>query len=321
MTISLAQMTPLWLDKAGTLAKILDYTSQAATAGASLVCFGESLLPGYPFWLSITNGAAFNDDVQKTIHAHYLLQAVDIESGDLEPLCKLAKQRSIAVYVGIIERPLDRGGHSCYCALVYIDANGVIRSVHRKLQPTYEERLCWSPGDGQGLRVHDLSSGWRVGGLNCWENWMPLARTALYAQGENIHVSVWPGGLHNTHDLTTFIAKESRSYVVAVSGLLAKEDLIKRREVVGATIPHLDLMIENSPEWLANGGSCLAAPDGSWVIEPQLKRECLLTAELDLHKVYQERQNFDPTGHYSRPSVLKLTVDRKRQTSADFTDE
>ncbi|MEM6395893.1 MAG: carbon-nitrogen hydrolase family protein [Bacteroidota bacterium] len=372
MLISLAQIIPVWLDKAGTLSKILDYTSQAADAGAKLVCFGESLLPGYPFWLSITGGAAFNDRVQKEIHAHYLSQAVDIEAGDLEPLCQLTKQRGIAVYVGIIERPLDRGGHSCYCSLVYVDANGVIQSVHRKLQPTYEERLCWSPGDGHGLRVHELGDGWRVGGLNCWENWMPLARTALYAQGENIHVSVWPGGLHNTHDLTKFIAKESRSYVVAVSGLLSKEDLAKRRELAETLgneaqksdsdvkmhlygypaqhpknsdsnsgtppaevqkeqpikveetttipIPHLDLMIENSPEWLANGASCIAAPDGSWLIEPQLERECLLTAELDLQKVYEERQNFDPTGHYSRPSVTKLMVDRSRQSSAEFRD-
>ncbi|MEL6392548.1 MAG: carbon-nitrogen hydrolase family protein [Bacteroidota bacterium] len=319
MTVSLAQIAPVWLDKNLTLVKVLDYVSQAADAGARLVCFGESLLPGYPFWLSIAGGASFNDPVQKEIHAHYLTQSVDIEAGDLAPLCTLAAQRGISVYLGIIERPLDRGGHSCYCSLVYINTHGEVQSVHRKLQPTYEERLCWSPGDGHGLRVHELGDGWRVGGLNCWENWMPLSRTALYAQGENLHVSVWPGGLHNTHDLTKFIAKESRSYVIAVSGLLSKADLKDNRS--GAIpIPHIDTIVDNSPEWLANGASCIAAPDGSWLIEPQLERECLLTAELELQKVYEERQNFDPVGHYSRPSVTKLVVDRSRQMAAEFKD-
>ncbi|MEM8585661.1 MAG: carbon-nitrogen hydrolase family protein [Bacteroidota bacterium] len=319
MIVSLAQIAPVWLDKEQTLTKVMDYVSQAADADAQLVCFGESLLPGYPFWLSITGGASFNDQTQKEIHAHYLSQSIDIEAGDLDTLCLLAAQRSISVYLGIIERPLDRGGHSCYCSLVFINANGVIQSVHRKLQPTYEERLCWSPGDGHGLRVHELGNGWRVGGLNCWENWMPLARTALYAQGENIHVSVWPGGLHNTHDLTKFIAKESRSYVIAVSGLLSKAHL-ESRLPAEVPIPHIDLIIANSPDWLANGASCIANPDGSWLIEPRLEEECLLTAELDLNKVYEERQNFDPTGHYSRPSVTKLTVNRERQSSAEFRD-
>ena len=107
---------------------------------------------------------------------------------------------------------------------MYINQQGEIRSVHRKLQPTYDERLTWSPGDGNGLQVHKLKA-FTAGGLNCWENWMPLSRTALYGMGEDLHVAIWPGGLHNTHDLTKFIAKESRSFVISVSGILKKEDI------------------------------------------------------------------------------------------------
>jgi nitrilase len=110
--------------------------------------------------------------------------------------------------LGCIERPVDRGGHSLYASLVYIDSDGVIQSVHRKLMPTYEERLTWSPGDGHRLRVHKLGA-FTVGGLNCWENWMPLVQASLYGQGEDLHIAIWPGGVHNTHNITRFIAFES----------------------------------------------------------------------------------------------------------------
>lgn len=119
-------------------------------------------------WVSLTNGAEWNSPVQKALHAHYLPNAVRIEEGDLNAVCALAKQYHIAVYLGAIERAQDRGGHSAYCSLVYIDPQGIIQSVHRKLQPTYEERLTWAPGDGHGLQVHPLKQ-FTVGGLNCWK--------------------------------------------------------------------------------------------------------------------------------------------------------
>lgn len=227
LTISLAQIAPVWLDRDKTLRKVMRYVSQAAKNKCDLVVFGEALLPGYPFWLELTDGARFNSKVQKEIHAYYMANAICIEEGHLDPLCKLAKKEGIAVYLGTIERPLDRGGHSLYCSLVFIDRTGKIASVHRKLMPTYEERLSWSPGDGHGLQVHKLGA-FTVGGLNCWENWMPLPRSALYALGEDLHVAVWPGSKRNTEDITRFIVKESRSFVVSVSGLMRPEDIPKK---------------------------------------------------------------------------------------------
>ncbi|MEP0712233.1 MAG: nitrilase-related carbon-nitrogen hydrolase, partial [Algoriphagus sp.] len=156
LKVALAQISPVWLDKAATLEKVKTSITDAAAQGCELVVFGEGLVPGYPFWLSMTNGSAWDDKVQKEIHAHYLRNAVQFESGDLLEIQELAKKLKIAIYLGIIERPIDRGGHSIYCSLVYIDADGEIKSVHRKLQPTYEERLTWSPGDGNGLQVHSL---------------------------------------------------------------------------------------------------------------------------------------------------------------------
>jgi len=312
LTVGLAQVAPVWLNREKTLSKVTQKVEQAAAEGCQLVAFGEALVPGYPFWIERTDGARFNSPVQKEIHAHYADQAVRIEAGHLDLLCQLAAKKHIAVVLGCIERPNDRGGHSLYCSLVYIDPVGRIASVHRKLMPTYEERLTWSPGDGHGLRVHRLCA-FTIGGLNCWENWMPLARAALYAQGEDLHVAIWPGSLINTEEITRFIAKEARSFVMSVSGLMRRTDF-------PADTPHLDKILTDCPEILANGGSCLASPDGEWMIQPVVDKEALMVAVLEPKRVREERQNFDPSGHYARPDVIQLTVCRARQRAVIFKE-
>ncbi len=310
LRVAAAQIAPVWLDRAATLAKIEARVAEAADAGAQLICFGETLLPGYPFWIELTDGARFNSRVQKEIHAHYVDQAVRIAGGDLASLCALAAARRIAIYLGVLERDDRRSGHSVYCSLVYIGADGVIASVHRKLVPTYEERLSWAPGDGHGLRTHALGA-FTVGGLNCWENWMPLARAALYGQGEDLHVAVWPGNVRNTVDLTRHIARESRSFVISVSGLMRREDF-------PASTPHYQQIMANCPLMPADGGTCIAGPDGEWCVEPVVGCETILYADLDPARVREERQNFDPAGHYSRPDVTRLVVNRERQSTTQF---
>lgn len=312
LTVALAQIAPVWLNKAETLQKIEKQIIEAAANNAELIVFGEGVLPGYPFWLALTDGAAWNSKVNKELHAHYLQNAVTIENGDLDSVCKLANKHSIAIYLGIIERPSDRGGHSVYASLVYIDDTGKVKSVHRKLQPTYDERLTWASGDGHGLVTHGLKK-FTLGGLNCWENWMPLPRAALYAQGEDLHVAVWPGSDHNTKDITRFIARESRSFVLSVSALMRIEDF-------PPNTPHLEKLFEKAPKILANGGSCIAGPDGEWIVEPILHEEGNIYQTLDFNRVLEERQNFDPVGHYSRPDVTKLLVNRERQSTVDFKD-
>lgn len=311
LTIGLAQISPIWFERERTLEKVCECTSDAAAEKAELVAFGEALVPGYPFWIEYSNITAFNSSFHKVFHAEYVNQAVCIERGDLDPVCGVARDKKIAVYLGIIERPSDRG-ESVYASLVYIDQTGQIGSVHRKLMPTYDERMTWAIGDGNGLRTHELGP-FTVGGLNCWENWMPLARTSLYSQGEDLHIAVWPGSRRNTHEITRFIALESRSFVASVSGLMRKGDLPKN-------LPGIEQVIENSPEFLANGGSCVAAPDGNWVIEPFCNEEKLLIANIDHSRVREERQNFDPTGHYSRLDIFQLEVSRARQRPATFRD-
>ena len=312
LKVALAQISPVWLDKKATLQKIEASIMEAAIEKSELLVFGEALLPGYPFWLALTNGAAWDLKINKELHAHYVRNAIQVEGGELNSICQLAKEHKIAIYLGLIERAEDRGGHSLYCSLVYINQKGDIRSVHRKLQPTYDERLTWSPGDGHGLRVHALKK-FTVGGLNCWENWMPLPRTALYGQGENLHIAVWPGSENNTKDITRFIARESRSYVISVSSLMKKEDF-------PLDTPYMNEILNKAPDVLANGGSCIAGPDGEWLVEPILHKEGLIYHTLDINRVYEERQNFDPVGHYSRPDVTKLTINRERQSTVAFED-
>ncbi len=310
LKVGLAQISPVWLNREATIEKVVAWTQTAADAGCQLVAFGETLVPGYPFWLSNTDGARFESEVQKEIHSCYLDQAVCIESGHLDPIAEVAKSNEIEVMVGCYERPQDRGGHTGYASLVRVSRSGVVENVHRKLVPTYEERLAWGHGDGHGLRVFPLGK-FTVGGLNCWENWMPLARASLHAQGEDLHVAIWPGSRRNTENNTPFVAFESRSFVLSVSGVLSKTD-------IPDSFPHRELVISASPEVFSDGGTCIAGPDGQWIVEPVNSDEQLVEAELDHNFVLRERQNFDPSGHYSRPDVTKLHVNRTRQATVEF---
>ena len=313
ISVGLAQIAPVWLNRGASLAKIVSWIEKAAAEQCALVVFGEALLPGYPFWVERTDGAKFESRLQKSLFAHYVSQSISIGDGDLDPISAAAKRHGIAVYLGVMERAADRGGHSLYCSMVYIDKNGVIGSVHRKLMPTHEERLVWAIGDGNGLRTHSLGA-FTVGGLNCWENWLPLARSALYAQGEDLHVAIWPGSVRNTEEITRFIALESRSFVISVSGLMRKSEITR-------DLPHAELLLESADEVMANGGSCVAAPNGEWLLEPQVGDESLYIVELDHRQVLEERHSLDVAGHYSRPDVTRLVVNRKRQTTAEFTDD
>ena len=310
--VALGQIAPVFLDRAATLEKVVQRVREAAREGCRLVAFGEALVPGYPVWVERTGGARFDAADQKELFALYAREAVDPAAGDLADVQAAARDGQLTVVLGAIERAADRGGKSLYCACITIGPDGELASVQRKLMPTYEERLVWSIGDGAGLVVHPLGP-FTLGSLNCWENWMPLARAALHAQGEDLHVAVWPGGDHLTRDVTRHMAREGRSYVLSVGGLLRAAD-------IPTTVPQRDRIVGAEDEVLCNGGSCLAAPDGSWVVEPRTGSEELVVAELDPARVREERHNFDPSGHYARPDVLRLVVDRRRQNVADFRD-
>lgn len=312
MRVAAAQARPHWLDPSATTRKVLAWLEAAAAQNIQLIAFPEAFLSGYPSWLEHTGGARFNNAAQKRAYAVYLQAAVELDGPEMASVTEAARDLGIFVYLGTTERGTGVARGTVFCTLVAIDPHAGVVSAHRKLMPTHEERLVWGIGDGHGLRVHQVGPT-RVGGLNCWENWMPQARHALYAQGEELHVSVWPGNCGNTADITRFIAREGRVFSLAASGLLSLAD-------VPADFPLRAELEKAGVADYCRGGSAVAAPDGEWIVEPVADQERLVIADLDFARVAQERQNFDPTGHYSRPDVFIVEVDRRRREASHFRD-
>ena len=313
MRIAAAQLRPAWLDRATTTKRTLAALEEAAAQDVDLVAFPETWLAGYPFWLDRTDGARFDDPAQKSAYSCYLDAAVEADGPEIASVVEAVRDLGVFTYLGVAERGCGDARGTVFATLLAVDPTAGLVGHHRKLVPTYEERLVWGPGDGFGLRVHDVG-GVRVGGLNCWENWMPQARHALYAGGEDLHVSVWPGSARLTRDITRFIAIEGRVWSLAAGGLLHLDD-------VPADFPLRDLLAQQGDTVFETGGSAVAAPDGSWLVPPVEHEEGLVIADIDVAEVRRARQNFDPTGHYGRPDVFSVSVDRRRRRATQFVDD
>lgn len=305
LRVAAAQAHPVWLDTTATTKKILRFIQAAADDDVQLLAFPETFLPGYPYWAMMGGLEGFNAEQTKRAYAAYIDAAVELDGPELEQIVSASRDQEIFLYLGVAER---RAG-SVHATLVAIDPENGIVSAHRKLMPTYGERTVWAAGDGHGLRTHRVK-GMCVGGLNCWENWMPLARQAMYAAGEEVHIAAWPGSKAMTADIPRFIALEGRVWVILASGMLDAED-------VPRDFPYYDL-IADKPEGFLNGGSCIAAPDGSWVVPPTADEERLLVADIDGDAVRRARQTFDPAGHYNRPDVFDVRVNRQRLSTVTF---
>jgi len=315
MRVAAAQVHPAWLDTPRTTAIVTDWIGRAANEGVELLAFGEAFLGSYPLWIAFTDGARWDNADQKRAFAAYLDAAVEIDGAEVATVVEAARDHRVFTYLGSAERGTGPGRGTVYCTLLAIDPERGILSAHRKLMPTFDERLAWGIGDGHGLRVHGGPGSFKVGGLNCWENWMPLARTAMYAGGEDLHVAVWPGGVRQTKDITRFIAKEGRVFVLSAGSLHSPADIPDSFPLAAGVRTGI-----GTGEGYEDGGSCIAGPDGQWIVEPVADTEQLVCADIDLARVRAERQNFDPTGHYSRPDVLHLEVNRRRLAAVEFDD-
>lgn len=217
----------------------------------------------------------------------------------MEKICTEAGRLEMFTYLGFLETAASGG--TVYCSLAAIHPTREVLSVHRKLMPTYHERMIWCQSDGHGLQVHEWQE-FKVGGLNCYENWLPLARQTLYAQGEQLHLAAWPGRAELTRDITRFNAMEGRVYVVSVGGLLNAKDIPDSFPLKPALAEVQDC--HNS------GGTMIVGPDGTIIAGPIEEDETIVYADLDVMKVKGERTHLDPSGHYGRPDVLSLKVNR-----------
>ncbi|WP_171210230.1 MULTISPECIES: carbon-nitrogen hydrolase family protein [unclassified Ruegeria] len=300
MKIAAVQAAPVFLDPQASTDKLISLLRAAAAQGAELVVFPEVFLSGYPVWLRAPE-VAHNDELLRIGHLAYLKSAITTDGPEIAAICAEATALGVAVMTGIVERA--GSGGSVYATLVTILPDKGVVNAHRKLKPTFHERLLWADGDGHGLAVQEWK-GVRIGGLNCYENWQPLARQALYQQGEQLHIATWPGDLDVTDHITQFIAMEGRVYVVSVSGLLRSADIPE-------SFP-LRKYVTEGRDLINDGGSMIAAPGGALLAGPAVGEEVTLFAEIDLDAVTSARLKLDPAGHYSRRDILSLSHNRQR---------
>lgn len=310
MKIAAAQTAPVWGDSAKTAAVAVDWIGRAKEEQVDLLAFGETFLSGYPYWLSRTDATSWDHPDQKAAYAHYLRSAVRLDGAEISRIVEAVAKTGVFVYLGVAERGSSEG--TVYATFVAIDPKMGVVGAHRKLTPTYDERMVWAHGDGHGLRVHDVGE-FKVSGLNCWENWVPSIRHAIYAQGTQLHVAGWPGARGLTEDITRFIALEGRCYVLSAAQLLSVDSIPLNTPLRKEAIGDVD-------GYIYPGGSGIATPDGTWLVEPVYNEEALVSAEIDVDVVRGARQNFDPAGHYFRPDVIDVKVDRSRRESARFFD-
>lgn len=298
--VAIVQAASVPLDHTASTRKAIEQIDAAADAGARLVVLGETWLSGYPAWIdSCPDAALWDNPAVKRHYARMREASVTVPGPEVEAIAEAARRTRSVVGIGVQER-VDRGpgNGTLYNAFLLFDADGTLVVHHRKLVPTYTERLVWGPGDGAGLGSVNTAVG-RVGGLICWEHWMPLARQALHEDGEDIHVALWPG-VHEVHLMASrHYAFEGRCFVLA-AGLLMPESDLPPELGEPRRGPHSDGGLA------IRGGSAIIGPDGQVLAGPVFDREELVIADLDLARRDGERMTLDVAGHYHRPDVFAL---------------
>lgn len=298
-TVAAAQLSPVFLDREATIARVCDTIADAAARGARLIVFPEAFVPGYPLW--VWSVAAGETQALRALYAELLDQAVAIPGEAIARVCGAARAAHVHVALGVNERNDEASHTSLYNTLVFIDDTGAIVGAHRKLVPTAGERLVHAQGDGSTLAVYQTAIG-RLGGLICWENYMPLARQALYSWGIELYVApTWDRGEPWLSTLR-HVAKEGRVYVVGCCSAMRRSD-------VPARYPFASALPDD--EWVNPGDSAIVDPDGKLVAGPLHAEQGILYGEVDPQRIAGPRWQLDVAGHYARPDVFQLTVDRR----------
>jgi nitrilase len=295
--VACVQAEPVVLDRERTLDRLAALTAEAKQGGAGLVVFPETFIPAYPSsaWARFLAGWA--DPRAKGAFAMLARESVEVPGPAADRLGEIAREHEVWLVTGVNERDPANPG-TLYNALLYHGPDGKLAVHHRKLVPTNHERLIWGQGDGGGLRALQTQIG-RIGGLICWENYMPLARFSLYESGVEIYIASTADDGDAWQSTLVHIARESRAFVVAPAHFQRAgsypDDFPLRDELAGLDV-------------IGRGGSAILAPDGSYLAGPLYDEEGILYADLDPQRLDEERQRFDPAGHYHRPDVLELKV-------------
>jgi nitrilase len=308
--VAAAHATPVFLDRKATLEKAIGLIHDAGKNGAKLILFPEAFFPAYPEWTWVIPGG--QSAQLNSLYSELLENSIAVPDETTEKLCQAARKAKINVAMGINERNSEASNSSLYNSLLYIDDSGNILGTHRKLVPTAVERTVWAQGNGSTLEAYDTSVG-KLGGLICWENYMPLARNAMYSWGTEVYLAptwdesnLWENSLRH-------IAKEGGMYVIGCCMPLHINDIPDRYE--------FKKLYPEGTDWINTGHACIIAPNGKIIAGPISKKEEILYAEIDLTKIAAAKRGFDVAGHYARPDVFEFNVNRSKNPIMTLEDE
>jgi len=292
-----------------TIKKAAEIIDSVSAQGAKLVIFPEAFIPGYPAWIwRLRPGADWT--INEELHVRLLNNSVDLSSDELKPMLEAAKKNDVTVVCGINERDNLNSQSTIFNSVITINGQGQLVNNHRKLMPTNPERMVWGFGDGHGLNVIETPGG-KIASLICWESYMPLARYSLYAQGVEIYIAptydsgeAWLGTMQH-------IAREGKCWVLSCGVALQREDLPK-------DFPNLNVLYPADEEWINPGDSVIISPSGEIVSGPMSKKKGYMLCDIDVELAANSKRALDVAGHYSRPDVFKLHVDKSRQSATSF---
>lgn len=302
VTVAAVQATPVFMNLEASLAKALNLVAEAALKKAQLVVFPEAWLPGYPAWLEYCRDVAvWNHPPVKKLYARLVENSVIVPGPATEAFSAVAAENRLTIVVGVCERVAEGAGRgTLYSSMLTFGPTGELLNHHRKLLPTYSERLICGQGDGRGLRSVRTSVG-RVGGLISWEHWTPLARQALHQAGEDIHVALWPSLGEMEQIACRQYAFEGRSFVITAGSIMRARDLPLELEPI-AEIAH------DPDKLILDGGSAVIGPDGKYIAGPAFDYEAIVMARINLNRIREESLMMDVTGHYNRPDLFELRL-------------
>jgi len=307
--VAVVQPSGLPFQRDEAVESVVEWTRRAASEGAQLVLFPEAFVGGYPWGLNFGVRIGARTDAGRRLWGRYHAAAIEIPGPETARMAEVARETGLHLAVGVIERDREGSRGTLYCTLLYIGPDGSILGKHRKVRPTAAERVIWGEGDGSTLPVFETGVG-RIGGLICWENYMPLARTALYGLGVQLYLAPTADARDRWQSTLAHIALEGRCFVLGCNQFV-RQDMYPADLEVGEELVGL-------PDVLCRGGSAIYAPDGRCVAGPLLDGEGMLLADLDLEETTLGLFDFDAVGHYARPDLFRLIVQGRPQRSVEW---
>ena len=293
--VTLIQDSPVFFDKEATLQKVERLTKEHAATGSELIIFPESFVPGYPRGFMFGTKVGSRTEAGRDLYAEYYEHSFDLESDDLPRMEQLAKEHNVYLVLGVTERKAING--TLYCSMLYISPKVGLLGVHRKIKPTGFERIIWGEAGGEGLVTFHTDIG-KLGGLICWENYMPEARIAMYQKGVEIYIAPTADARDNWTATMQHIALEGRCFVLGCNQFFTKSMYSEKHQALAV----------DEPEMMCRGGSVIVAPNGQILAGPLFDTPGALTATIDLHEITRSKLDFDTIGHYARPDIFTLEV-------------